>query len=65
MPIELVGKLQLPVAAVTEFPVVPVAVVGSVWLEESMNVVDVPAIFHPFPVPVISSGDSVGVADEV
>ena len=55
-----VGREQLPVTAVTDdTPVTVDAVVGSVSPALLVNVMDVTSRFHPFPVPVSSSGTSV------
>lgn len=55
-----VGSEQLPVGAETPAtPVTVLAVVGRVSLLAFVNVVEVMSMFHPFPVPVSSSGTSV------
>ena len=52
---EFVGRAQFPVPAVRdETPVMVDAVVGSVWPEPVVNVVEVTARLQPFPVPVSS-----------
>jgi hypothetical protein len=53
---ELVGTLQFPDPADADAPVTTVADVGSVFPPAFVNVVDVPVIFHPAPLPVSSSG---------
>ena len=54
--IALVGSRQVADVATTEPAVMVVAVVGSVLEPAFLNVVEVPARFHPLALPVLSVG---------
>ena len=63
--IAFVGTTQFPPVVSVAAPVIEVAVVESVLLAAFVNVVEVPVMFQPAPLPLRSLGVRASVAETV